>query len=256
MAKKVVVRTSAGIAGFDRAPTERIPRLLLTLSGLAKTGKTRFALTAPAPVYVQSFDTGTEGVIEQFAAAKDVYLRDYRLDLDENADEKQTLDAAKAAWAQFSADFHRLVDGGARTIVWDHADEVWEIIRLKEWGQLTNKPQFYSVVNAQYRALVRSVYNASHPVNLILLHKMKESWGEDSKGRPTKTGDYEVAGFKDRGYLTQGEIRLSRVGSLFKAEVVDSRHNAGLIGMEYEGEDVNFPKIASDIFGNEPEDWQ
>jgi hypothetical protein len=260
MAKAAPVASKFKLPG-GFAPPAKSPkqRIILSVVGPQKTGKTELGLWMPGPLAVQSFDTGLEGVIEKHKNRSAVVgVRDYTFDQD-NMTEAQLLKAAGPVWEEWSSDFEELIESGIRSVLWDRADELWEVIRLKEWGKLTAKPQFYSVVNAQYRNLVRKAFNSD--INLVMINAIKERWDTvvvDGKEKPKPSGEMEVAGYKDKGYLTQGEIWMGRTGRppTFTATINDSRHNAGVIGMEYTDEAITFPRIASDIFDNDESDWR
>jgi len=66
--------------GFSDDVIERPYRLIASVNGLAKTGKTHFALTAPEPIFFINIDIGTEGVVDKFQAeGKRIYLYDVRV---------------------------------------------------------------------------------------------------------------------------------------------------------------------------------
>lgn len=244
--------------GFALPAKEPKRRLIMSCNGPQKSGKTNLGLWMPGPLAVQSFDTGLEGVIEKHPNRPAVVgVKDYNFD-QESMSEGELLKAAEPVWNAWVKDFNELIESGVRSILWDRADEVWEVVRLKEWGKLTAKPQFYSVVNAQYRQLVRKAFNAD--INLFMINAVKDEWETiivEGKEKPRPSGQVVVAGYKDKGYLTQAEIWMSREGKppVFTATINDSRHNAGIIGMEYKDADITFARIASDIFGNDEEDW-
>jgi hypothetical protein len=52
--------------GFSDAVVETPYRLIASVSGKEKTGKTHFALTAPEPIIFFNIDVGTEGVVGKF----------------------------------------------------------------------------------------------------------------------------------------------------------------------------------------------
>ena len=69
--------SNSGLVGFDRAPTEKIHRLIISLTADWKKGKTTFALTAPAPIALIDMDTGLEGVIEKWAKEKEIHVASF-----------------------------------------------------------------------------------------------------------------------------------------------------------------------------------
>ena len=66
--------------GFSDDIVETPRRLIASLEGREKVGKTHFALTAPPPILFFNIDIGTEGVVGKFQeAGKKVFLYDVRI---------------------------------------------------------------------------------------------------------------------------------------------------------------------------------
>src|SRR5690242_17850115 len=51
---------------FKPLDTKEVPRVIMSLEGLPKTGKLHFALSAPGPIILMSTDKGHEGVANKF----------------------------------------------------------------------------------------------------------------------------------------------------------------------------------------------
>ena len=72
--------------GFRKAGADAIRhRLIISVDGHEKQGKSHFALTAPQPIALFDVDTGLEGVVEKFEHTKGIYQNTYRFrgDLDQ-----------------------------------------------------------------------------------------------------------------------------------------------------------------------------
>jgi len=234
-------------AGFTEAPTQTVKRLILSVSGLEKQGKTAFALTAPGPIALFDSDMGTEGVVERFAKEKEIIRFDARV--------PHTPDDAEELWSQTENAFYvALQSDDIRTLVFDTATEIWELLRLSKFGKLTQvMPYHYGPVNALYRKMIREVYKSDK--NLILLHKMKPLYINDKRTR-----DYERSGFGDTGFLVQANTRVSRdmedEGD-FCIEIIDSRHKAEMAGEVLTGPMCSFPMLASVLMDDTgPSDWE
>ena len=67
------------LEGFETADGSYIKRrLIISLEGPEKNGKTHFSLTAPGPIAFINFDIGHEGVIEKVIPEKKVFIQHYR----------------------------------------------------------------------------------------------------------------------------------------------------------------------------------
>lgn len=237
--------------GFSRAQDrEAKPRLIMSIAGLEKQGKTHFALTAPGPIAMFSTDIGEEGVVNKFYDDKSIHILDVARIGDDAAEE------APKEWEKFSKAYtHCLRDKEVNTLIFDTATEIWELLRMARFGRLTQvMPYQYGPVNAEYRSMIREAYKFDK--NLILLHKMKAQYINDKR-----TGDWERAGFSDTGFLVQVNARVYRYsvedGGKFCIYVDDCRQNPDLAGEEFEGQMCNFPTLATFVMPDiNPEEWE
>jgi len=240
--------------GFSKADTEIYPRLIMSVSALDKEGKSHFALTAPSRIAYFNVDIGLEGVVNKFKG-KDIMVYDMTV--------QEEWDAAKREWNEFVQAYYAVLeDPKVRTIVADTATEWWEMIRLARFGKTTQvMPYMYGPVNAEFRKLLKKAYSSDK--NLILLHKMKETYENNEP-----TGEYERAGFKDIGYLVQVNCRAYREdgtvqsdGSVkpgaFHMYVENCRQNPDLADSDFTAPFNEFPMLASLILPDTgPEDWE
>lgn len=268
---KELDRLKAALAGtsfsFEEEPIRE--RLIISVEGREKQGKTHFALTAPGPICYQSIDIGTEGVIQKFPDKK-VMLANYDVEVSRKlreAGEDAVITHIAQQWEKFVDDYYAALKAGVRTIVWDTASEVWEFLRLARLGKLTQvMPKNYTEVNNEFRGLLRKAY--SHDSNLILLHKSKEQWEDvptDRGVKSRKTGAYERKGMNDVGFLVQAMVlcyreeveneKSGKTESQFSVKILDSRHNPEANGEDLP--DADFPMIASYIMPDVDESaWQ
>lgn len=287
------------------AATEGVKRrLVLGVDGLDKSGKTTFALTAPKPLVYLDFDIGKEGVIDRapdadrILTSKPYMLRPSEIGWGESVDQKRVVAVMAAAEAELNrfrtTYLHALrepvmtiagVPTKARSVVIDTGGEAWELLRLCEFGKLSQvKPHHYAQVNSLMRDLVRAAFDSD--VNVIWLHKLKSEWaGGNDGGMGNKTGALERQGFKDMSYLVQANLLCYRIpaaqaiertvrwksgegetliptdprsdGDLgFRLVVGNSRHDATLEGLMLENEMATFPQIAAMMIpGTTPDDW-
>lgn len=268
-------------------------RIILAVDALDKAGKTRFGFTAPKPILYLDLDIGREGVIDKFKNPLIVVSKPFTfraLDsmfLPENKD-KATSDIAMEKALPELDRFRRTYLAGlrepivryngkplrARTIIVDTGTEVWELLRLCEFGKLTQvKPHHYAAVNGMMRDLVRAGFDSD--VNVLWLHKLKAEWIQSSdpaKGA-SKSGTMERQGFGDMSFLVQANCLLYRAPTAgkdrtmkwkagealqefplekradkndlgFRFRIGNSRHDPSLEGIELTDEMIDFKTVA------------
>jgi len=226
------------------------PRLIASISGLEKQGKTHFALGAPGPVAMFNIDIGLEGVVGKFVDDKDIQVMDIEL----SQEPEKALDEWEAVKTAY---MNKLRDPNVRTIIWDTATEMWELVRIARFGKLVQvMPFHYGPVNAEFSKLLKAAYDTNK--NLILLNRMKAVYINDKR-----TKDYERAGFSGTGFLAQVNAQVYRDESdedgpgEFHCYVKDCRQNPDLAGEVLSGEMCSWQWLASMVVeGTSPEDWE
>lgn len=229
------------VPGFVDAKTIKVKdRIILSISALEKCGKTHFSLTAPSPIAFFSTDVGEEGVVSKFRD-KSIFIM--YLNRFEESDSDVTEQASKE-FIRFRTAYLRVFrEPDIKTIVWDTATEIWELLRLARFGRLTQvMPYQYGPVNAEFRALIREAND--HDKNLILLHKMRPVYINDKR-----TDKYERSGFSDTGFLVQINAEMFYEDGEFTLRVKDCRQNPALAGVELTGPICNFDVLKSMALG-------
>lgn len=214
------------------------PRLIVSIEGEEKTGKDHFAFTAPGPVYLQTCDpAGTDGVRQKFPGKIFGPREPYQLKVGTNdctaAEMKKIADPLLNRWV---ANYRgALGSGKIRTVVWDTADELWELARLAKFGELTPKMGVgernnqYGELNSFYEGLIKESFG--YPINFILIHRVKDEYKNNAK-----SGVRVRAGYKDVYYLTQVNLRSLKApkengeGAYFGMKVLDCRRNPDIEG--------------------------
>ena len=155
--------------------------------------------------------------------------------------------AADKELAKFETNYQTALKQ-ARTIVIDTGTELWELLRLAEFGKLAAVlPHQYAAVNQQMTRLIKLAYDSD--ANLLITHKLKAQWIGDKK-----TDVYEFAGMKDVPFLVQAHARMWRDDDGFHLRVGKCRQNAMIAGLELVNEMINFPTLAGFVFpDSEPE---
>ena len=237
-----VVKELEGM-GFDDTIRECPRRLIVSVSGKPKTGKTFFALTAPDPIFFINIDIGTEGVLEKFQAdGKRIYVYDVRVP--KTAPSK---DIYVPMWGNLKNIFEKVFKVGAGTVITDTGTEAYELARLAKFGKLTQvMPQHYGEVNNEFREVLRLAYDS--PMNAIFVHKMKPVYLQNQR-----TSEYEPSGQSDLEYNVQANITMHREdtdeGPQFSAFIKNCRQNANVSGQLLESEMCNFDFLLEVIHG-------
>jgi hypothetical protein len=239
----IIINGSIAGTSFQVVKPQIKKRLVVAVEGPEKSGKTHFALTAPGPIGFQDIDIGTEGVVEQFVAEKEIHLAEYALDFP--FEQK----AAELTWKQFTNDYKQLLGASVRTGIIDNASEAWDLLRVAKFGRLTQiMPHLYTTANSEFRGLLRLAYKSD--MNLILLHKVKKQYINEQF-----TGKYERSGFNDIGYLVQVIVETYKDGGKYFLRVLACRQNPKIEGLVIE--DPTFAKLGMAVFpGTGIEDWQ
>lgn len=249
------------LKGYQQVTDVELPRrLIVRVGGLDKTGKTHFALTAPAPIAIINADRGLEGVVEKFARDKEIHVsaafRDMPSETDADAD-KRWRELYDCYWAA-------LDDKHIRSIVMDTDTEAWEIARLAELGRLEQVPQLkYTDLNRKFREMIDAAFTRDK--NVILVCKYKKQYVKSTNPKNAMgnwTGLHEPAGFGDLPYIVQANLRTRMIdndsgGKAPAIEIVNCRQDMSLNGEVFEGEMASFPWVASMIVkGTSPGDWE
>ncbi len=245
-------KDSVQIRGFSReVPETQIKRIIMSIEGPEKEGKTHFSLTAPAPLALINIDNGLEGVKEKFLSQKEIYTHQVEIPstlggaVDVGECEK-LWDSCKGAYLD------ALGTKGLKSLVMDTATEMWELIRLARFGRLTQVMPFnYGPVNAEFRDLIRAAYNSDK--NVIFIHMIKPKYINDER-----THEMERAGFGDMGYLVQANVLMRRdVDAGFVLHIKNCRQNPEVAGLDLMGVMCNFPFFAANVFpGSDPGEWE
>lgn len=275
-------------------PARRSPRrLIANIQGMPKVGKTSLALTAPKPVgYIALEVGGEEGVIDKYIpdgkdSSDDLMIAPIRMDSpqvygreqfadtkDGEKDYQESVSAAVQAVAipaleKFYDAYYYSLENMATTVV-DTGSDLWEIVRLANFGRLEKIPQLaYTQLNKIMDKLLDDAYGSAGSV--LWLHHMKERWEtyEDERGKKQAraSGTFDLAGYGGIKKKVQATIELWRedleaaddetgLFSRFHAQIIESRHKVTVMGRKYTTLDISFPSIAKDILGGTEKDYR
>lgn len=261
-----VIKGAGEATGFSQVVVGKPKyRLIVSVEGTEKCGKNHFAFTAPGPLYFHDFDFGVEGVINKFlpggayhVPGKVIHRAGYKLDVRAGAAIQDAADTARPVWEKFKANYAEGLKKGKTTVL-DTGTEVYEVLRMAEFGKLTQvMPHHYGPVNQAMKDIWRQAYDSDS--NLIVLHRMKEEWENklNSQGKEvgSKTGRWEMAGYKGTYFEAQVCCRAYKEAGEFKMLVFDCRQNPDIEGMVLEGGMLSFPMLGQLIYPDSgPEDW-
>lgn len=238
---------------YTKADAPYKPRLIWAGFGEYGTGKTHFALGAPGPIVVQSFDKGLEGVVEKFQSDKDIYVAEY----DWSPTDALTQDEAVELREKFTEDFEHAIQN-ARTVIWDKETDIWELFRYAEFGGPNDAPRNYPQLNQRYRRLINMP--KATDINFGCIQSMKSVWGQKPKSTggltPFDTGERERAGFSELEGLVHVNIEHLREDGTFKIRVGKARGpGSGTVQDELMAVE-NFKEFAMILFPDSDEgDW-
>jgi hypothetical protein len=245
-------------------------RIIASIDGLPRGGKTHFSLTAPGPLAYMQLDPGGDDVVPKFAGNKEVHVASYMADVKPGSTVQVVADAAEKVWNRFSGDYEAAIKV-MRTLVVDTGTEAYELDRLFRHGKLSQVlPENYGIVFADMRRLLRMAYN--HDCNVIWLHKLGDEYAPvpgstDSKAKRNKTGRLVRKGFSGMGFEVQIEA-IARWNEEpeegeedftpgFQIEVVNCRQRHELRGLKLDGPMCNFPSLAMQVYpGTKITDWK
>lgn len=261
--------------GFKVASGVTLQRAIVSLEGDRKSGKLHTALTAPEPIYLHSFDIGTEGVVEKFmngkiASKSRIYIAEYPSP-DQVAratgNKDAVMDEAIRIWQVFEQQYYDSLEqtkqGG--TVIVDKGGQCFETLTLAEFGRTERiLPRNRGKINSRMAAIVRAGYGSK---NVFWLHDVKDEYKDlldrdgnvsvDDRGEPrsARTGNKVQRGYGDVPFIVQMVGRCERVdlpggGSQFQIRIRDSRHNPFANGLVIEN---NWDAITWALHEYEPE---
>lgn len=247
---------------YTKATTDIKPRIIAASFGEVGTGKTSFWLGAPAPIVIQTLDQGLEGVVETYAADKEIYIAEY--DQGHGRGEEYTHAKAVEARDKFVADFENAITH-AKTIVWDRETDVFKLFFFAEFGTddafAAAVPKDWDKLKDKIRRLIRMA--KASDVNFGLIQGMKNEWGQKVNNKTgakaaTQTGVRIVDGMDGIDSLVHVNIEHTRVNGEMAITVGKSRGPGGrdIQDKTFSGELATFQSLAQLVFPDTDEsDW-
>ena len=197
-------------------------RIIASIEGRDKTGKSHLALTSPKPIMYIDLDVGTEGVIHKFQG-EDVMV--YQVEQPERLGSSQELmERFGKIWVTIQDKITEALAVNEGTLIIDTFTEAYDICRLAHFGKMSQvQPHQYQIAYADLREIMRKVHQSK--MSCVLLHQMQNNFN---------TGEPEMKGWNTASYHVQATLRTHRdatpAGPVFYAEVKASRQNPTLMG--------------------------
>lgn len=244
-----------------------IPNVLVSISGLPKTGKTHLAFTFPEPIKVFSFDGGADYVRTKFPD-KAVDITNFQMPLVESEDDSSW---APPIWDAFYKEYKKSVnDGGYQTLVIDTASTVHTILNqavfewLREEAAEAGKSKKKLAVNEYHtrNLLMKALFDLprNRGVNLVTIQYLGEKWATPPGGKmPAPTGETKLQGwaqteaFADVNIEMTTKEKIVQEGSkparktVMVATIISTRFDRDQIGQSFE--DTTYEEIIALLLG-------
>lgn len=243
MTSKVVM---SPLDRFPLAPSLATPRLLIASSGAVGCGKTRFALTGPAPVVVLSFDQGTEGVVEEFREEEDKEIRVINYDWAPTDEDDFSQAMAIDLRDRYIEDF-KVACANARTVVLDRETDLWSLFRYAEWGSPKgDMPKDFDKVNQRMRRYLQMPKKLT--INFVAIQAEKDEWG----GATKKTGAKVRSGFQETPGLMHVELYHERKAGKYYTTVLKCRGKKEAVKnlADQQFENLDIPTLGQLLFAD------
>lgn len=252
MAEKTLIPGLEGLTFRDRPSTRN--RIIYSVEGHTKTGKSTFGLYGKPPIMFFDIDHRVEGVIDKFQEAGKVIIPHYvnipDIEPMSRKKDEAAMRAAAKEYDDFVLRYERAITssqkpGGVQTIVIDDITELYDLRLIAEFGRTQGIQQRdRGTANFEFLRLIDMGKDTGH-CSVIWISKVKEEWkgtkvqtpnGEMLESRPT--GEFIPDGYKKLRQTVQVALRtaINRKGK-FEVEVVNSGLNAETNGRKYTEDD-------------------
>ena len=243
---------------FQQPKFQRLRRLIVSVEGIQKVGKTTLALTSAmlGPVAILDYDFGLQ---DMAVSAREVFpdidlSRVWHLPLGAPTSmllaQDVTQEEYKEAWKKATGAYYSaLADPRIVTIVIDTGTEFWEACRLSHFNKLEKvwPMTSYAAPNGEMRKILRDAVESTK--NLILIHRYKDEYVNDNR-----TGNQVFAGFKEIPGLVQMVVKLWKSKGQYGLTITDCRQKRVLEGTELPPAIATFPQLLNLVHGPEEED--
>jgi hypothetical protein len=244
-------------------------RVVWSIDGLDKSGKTHFALTAPGPILYQDVDIGSEGMIEKFLEKKKIERKEYMFLRDVRKGKEDLKKAAQPVWSKFLDDYYEALESsgrygtpfkkdGVRTIIWDNGADIWSLCLMTHLGKdIQIQPTERTQANSVFKEVVKAafMYNA----NLLIIHQLGPSF-ENARVLERRGAMNKIPFLIQTAVETSNKKVKNDDGDLvseFYYKITTHRADTNMEGEVFEGDTFDFPKLAVQLVpGTSSKDWK
>jgi len=236
-------------------------RIVASIVGLPKSGKTMFLLSFPTPIVVLDYDMGIEPHTKKFPGLefkwdgsgplKPNEVRIFTVGYDDlEPDVNSARRSLNLVKTRFTEALNLLSQAGGGTLAFDTGTHLWQhtsyVKATEAAGGVVDKvaPKHYGEANKMFQSFV--LLPKKHPnINLVLTHHMSDEWGmvpTDKGPRLQPTGELRVDQQKKVPALVDMVVRMDRREAVDRktgetrvihvGTIEECREDTGLIGTE------------------------
>ncbi len=181
-----------------------VPKLLTSITGDPKSGKTHLAFTWPGPIKLYSFDIGADYVRTKFKD-KEIDIHNFYLPI---IDEDPPPPYAEPLWNEFQSMFKKdLEEAKYQTLVIDTATALWAILHqaiTEEKGRKRILEVEYFKPNLKMSALFARARGSN--VNLVTTQYLRDKYVDEKN-----SGIREIDGWKRTGGQVDVDLWIESV---------------------------------------------
>jgi len=217
--------------------------LSVSVSGDPKVGKSHFALTAPEPIVVYSFDwRGVDPLIKKpMFKDKDITVKKF---VPPVSDSLHPEPYAEKLWDNIREDYRALQEEAkVNTIILDPSTVLWEIIR-NSWEEEKGRRQLMSRDYGEPNARMAWMLMSPLPlgINVISIQYLRERYVADKP-----TGELELDGFKRTEGLVDVVLDVALIGNKSVFSIKRNRFDRSLNGEKLN--DATFSDVVALVSG-------
>ena len=191
--------------------TRIYPRIIASVWGLPKTGKTHFAFSFPKPIH--AVEIGETGVEDLSAVHPEWDVRYCPLILPNLA---PSIADHEKMLSEFEETLNKAVNSDARTLMIDSFSRLWRSVRLVKTeegfqnSQRNKRNQAdYELAN-DYIEQVIQVARKNRGMNIVLVHRHRDIFRKDADGKLVNTGEAEARDYRGMDNLVQVCVRTEK----------------------------------------------
>ena len=232
----------------------QVPRIVMSLWGMPKSGKTHFALTLPGKIVaIEIGETGIEDLAWKFRKdGKEIIHRPLI-----SPSLSVTLADHKKILVDFEATLRAAIaDTTVKTIIIDSMSRLWRSIRVVKTEESfadsvrTKRNQAdYELANDYHEQIVQLV-RMRPDLNLVLVHRHREIFAKNGESLQA-TGEVESRDYRGLENIVQIVMRTDIKDKKFYQTMEYCRFDARLNGRVFEGYD--YDKLVKFLFEDEEE---